>query len=138
MSKKPLTIGVTAKEASVGVETIRYYQRIGLIEQPRKPVSGYRLYSADTVTRLRFIQRAKALGFSLDEISILLLPGDSKCIEIQTLASRKLGIIKSKIHDLNAMAATLENLIHSCESNSPDQICPIIDAIAQSENKEPT
>ena len=68
MSEKPLTINVTAKKAGVGVETIRYYQRIGLINKPEKPLSGYRVYSEETVSRLCFIQRAKELGFSLAEI----------------------------------------------------------------------
>ncbi len=86
MPEKPLTINVTAKKAGIGVETIRYYQRIGLINKPEKPLSGYRVYSEETVSRLRFIQRAKELGFSLAEISNLLALGDGRCKETKELA----------------------------------------------------
>jgi MerR family mercuric resistance operon transcriptional regulator len=131
MSDRPLTINVTAKKAGVGIETIRYYQRIGLIDQPEKPLSGYRVYSEDTISRLRFIQRAKELGFSLAEISRLLALGDGSCLETKELAAHKLEIIKSKLQDLQSMASTLEKLIQSCESNPDYQGCPIITAIAQ-------
>lgn len=76
MSKKPLTINFVAKQSGVGIETIRYYQRIGLIGKPEKPLSGYRIYSEDIVARLLFIQRAKELGFSLAEIANLLALGE--------------------------------------------------------------
>ncbi|CAA9890241.1 Mercuric resistance operon regulatory protein [Candidatus Methylobacter favarea] len=131
MSDRPLTINGTAKKAGVGIETIRYYQRIGLIDQPEKPLSGYRVYSEDTISRLRFIQRAKELGFSLAEISRLLALGDGSCRETKELAAQKLEIIKSKLQDLQSMASTLEKLIKSCESNQDHQGCPIITAIAQ-------
>ena len=87
MSEKPLTINVTAKKAGIGVETIRYYQRIGLINEPEKPLSGYRVYPEETVSRLRFILRAKELGFSLAEISNLLALGDGRCMETKELAA---------------------------------------------------
>jgi MerR family mercuric resistance operon transcriptional regulator len=131
MSERPLTINVTAKKAGIGIETIRYYQRIGLIDKPEKPLSGYRVYSEDTISRLHFIQRAKELGFSLDEISRLLALGDGSCIATKELASHKLEIIKSKLQDLQSMASTLEQLIQSCESNPDYQGCPIITAIAK-------
>ncbi|MGZ8935758.1 MAG: MerR family transcriptional regulator [Methylobacter sp.] len=131
MSERPLTINLTAKKAGVGIETIRYYQRIGLIDQPEKPLSGYRVYSEDTISRLRFIQRAKELGFSLAEISRLLALGDGSCLETKELAAHKLEIIKSKLQDLQSMASTLEKLIQSCEANPDHQGCPIITAIAQ-------
>jgi Hg(II)-responsive transcriptional regulator len=129
MSEKPLTINITAKKAGIGVETIRYYQRIGLINKPEKPLAGYRVYSEKTVSRLRFIQRAKELGFSLAEISTLLALGDGRCMETKELAVHKLEIIKSKISDLQSMASTLEKLIQSCESNPDYQGCPIITAL---------
>ncbi|TSA38015.1 MAG: MerR family transcriptional regulator [Methylococcaceae bacterium] len=129
MSKKNATINTVAKKVGIGIETIRYYQRIGLIEKPEKPLSGYRTYSEATINRLLFIQRAKELGFSLVEISTLLALGDGKCEETKELASHKLEIIKSKIHDLQAIANTLETLIKSCDFNSTQQECPIIIAI---------
>jgi Hg(II)-responsive transcriptional regulator len=128
-SPKPATIKTVAQKAGIGIETIRYYQRIGLIEKPEKPLSGYRVYSEETITRLLFIQRAKELGFSLAEISNLLDLGDGSCQETKELAAHKLEIINSKLHDLQAIACTLEKLIQSCESNSPHQGCPIITAI---------
>jgi len=130
MSEKPLTINVTAKKAGVGVETIRYYQRIGLINKPEKPLSGYRVYSEETVLRLHFIQRAKELGFNLAEISNLLVLGDGgECMETKELAAHKLEIIKNKINDLQSIASTLEKLIQSCETNPDYQGCPIIKAL---------
>lgn len=131
MSKKPLTINSVAKKSGVGIETIRYYQRIGLIETPEKPLSGYRIYSEDIVSRLLFIQRAKELGFSLAEIANLLALGDGRCAEAKAAAIHKLEIIKNKLHDLQAIASTLEKLIQSCESNPAHQGCPIIMVISK-------
>lgn len=129
MSEKPLTIHRAAKKAGIGIETIRYYQHIGLIEKPGKPLSGYRVYSEQTITRLLFIQHAKELGFSLAEISTLLSLGDGSCKETKELTAHKLDIINGKLHDLQAIACVLEKLIQSCESNSTQQDCPIITAI---------
>jgi Hg(II)-responsive transcriptional regulator len=129
--KKPLTINLVAKKSGVGIETIRYYQRIGLIETPEKPLCGYRTYSEDIISRLLFIQCAKELGFSLAEIANLLALGDGRCAETKALATHKLGIIRSKLHDLQAIAITLEKLIQSCESNSAQQGCPIITVISK-------
>ena len=128
-SKKSKTIKMVAQTVGIGIETIRYYQRIGLIEQPEKPLSGYRVYSEETITRLFFIQRAKELGFSLAEIETLLAFGNGRCEEIKELAAYKLKLIKNKLHDLQAIAKTLETLIQGCESNSPHQDCPVINTI---------
>ena len=129
MTIKPLTISNTAKQAGVGIETIRYYQRIGLIAEPPKPPTGYRIYPAETVSRLLFIHRSKELGFSLSEIAILLTLGEEHCLETKNMASAKLDLIKHKIKDLQAMANTLEQLVHSCEANQTQTACPIINAI---------
>lgn len=126
-----LTINSISKKSGVGIETIRYYQRIGLIEKPEKPLSGYRVYPEEVVDRLRFIQRAKALGFNLAEIAILLALGDGKCNEAKAIAIHKLGIIQNKLHDLQAIESTLKKLIQSCEFGSSHQNCPIITAIAK-------
>ena len=127
--KKPATIQTVAQTVGIGIEAIRYYQRIGLIETPEKPLSGYRVYPEQTISRLLFIQRAKELGFSLAEISKLLALGDGSCQETKELATHKLEIVNSKLHDLQAIAATLEKLIQSCESNSVNQTCPIVTTI---------
>lgn len=131
MPKIALTISVTARKAGIGVETIRYYQRIGLIVEPQKPESGYRVYSEDTLSRLGFIQRAKQLGFTLSEISNLLLLGDGKCAETKQLASRKLANINRKLKDLHSMAHALEQLIEACDHNPLHQGCPIIKTISE-------
>ncbi|MGH8476617.1 MAG: MerR family transcriptional regulator [Methylococcales bacterium] len=131
MSKKILTINSVAKKSGLGIETIRYYQRIGLVEKPEKPKSGYRIYSEDIIARLLFIQRAKGLGFSLTEIATLMALGDGRCDETKELAVHKLEVIKTKLHDLQAMANTLEKLIESCESNSTHPGCPIISVISE-------
>lgn len=131
MTEKILTISTVAKEVGIGIETIRYYQRIGLIEEPKKPITGYRVYPDITISRLYFIKRAKELGFSLSEISNLLVLGDGMCQETKELASHKLKIIKSKINDLKSMKNTLEKLIQSCEESPSHQGCPIIDAISK-------
>lgn len=128
-SKKPDTIQIVARKVGIGIETIRYYQRIGLIEQPEKPLSGYRVYPEETIIRLLFIQRAKELGFNLTEIATLLALGTGKCSETRELAKHKLELIKSKLHDLQAISKILETLIQSCEANSDYQECPIITAI---------
>jgi len=130
MSNRKLTISVVANKVGVGVETVRYYQRIGLIQEPEKPISGYRIYPEETITRLSFILRAKQLGFTLLEISSLLELGDGKCVETKELAKKKLQSINLKISDLSSMASTLEQLIQSCDDNPLHQGCPIIKTIS--------
>ena len=85
MSAKPLTISHLAKAAGIGVETIRYYQRIGLLDEPPKPASGYRVYNKSVVARLKFIQRAKELGFTLGEIKELLSLDSDACGQTREL-----------------------------------------------------
>jgi len=131
MSSKPLTISGIGREAGVGVETIRYYQRLGLIEEPAKPSSGYRTYPCDTVARLRFIQRAKQLGFTLAEIGELLQLEASDCAQTQQIAQRKLDAVRAKIADLSAMASTLERLLEACRNDAGRRRCPIIDSLSR-------
>ena len=129
-SKKPITIKIAAKKVGIGIETIRYYQRIGLVDEPGKPLSGYRVYPEETLVRLFFIKCAKKLGFSLAEIVTLLALSDGKCSETRKIAEQKLELIKSKIHDLQAITQTLETLLLSCDANLNPQDCPIITAIS--------
>lgn len=122
-----LTIGKLAKAAGVNVETIRYYQRIGLIAEPSKPVHGYRTYPADTVERIRFIKRAQELGFTLDEITDLLSLNDRDCDEARMIAEHKQEIIQHRIDDLAAMQRELSKLINACKQNvSGQERCAII------------
>lgn len=126
-----LTIGKLAKHAGVNVETIRYYQRRGLLDEPDKPLRGYRHYPADMVKRVRFIKRAQALGFTLEEIAELLrLDAIGACAETQELATRKLALIKGKLADLTAMRKTLTVLVAQCD-NSNRRACPIIETLAR-------
>ena len=131
MSDKPLTISHVAKTAGIGVETIRYYQRIGLIDEPLKPLSGYRVYDENILARLKFIQRAKELGFTLAEIQDLLSLDANACDQTQDLAQRKIQVIQRKISDLQAMAAALDDLLKACQGNQAHAGCPIIEILSR-------
>ena len=125
-----LTIGGLADEAGVNVETIRYYQRRGLMSEPDKPTHGYRRYDATTVKRVRFIKRAQALGFTLEEIGGLLqLDEAHACAETRELASHKLAAIETKLADLAAMRKALTTLLCQCDAGAMKGNCPIIHAL---------
>ena len=125
-----LTIGSLADEAGVNVETIRYYQRRGLMPEPDKPAQGYRRYDATTVKRVRFIKRAQALGFTLEEIGGLLkLDEAHACAETRELASHKLQTIETKLADLVAMRQALTALLCQCDAGAMKGNCPIIHAL---------
>lgn len=125
-----LTIGKLAKAAGVNIETIRYYQRRGLLNEPAKPLGGYRRYSADEAKRVRFIKRAQALGFTLAEIGgLLTLDAACVCTETRTLAARKLGLIEQKMADLAAMRQVLAGLVRQCDAGDGEVACPIIDVL---------
>jgi MerR family mercuric resistance operon transcriptional regulator len=127
-----LTIGKLADAAGVNIETIRYYQRCGLLGKPAKPVSGHRRYSAEHTKRLRFIKRAQALGFTLSEVAVLLsLDQTYACAETRELAARKLAQIEQKIADLGAMQAELTALTRRCNAGECETSCPIIQELAQ-------
>jgi MerR family mercuric resistance operon transcriptional regulator len=130
MSKK-LTISTIAKEIEISVETIRYYERIGLISQPKKPDSGYRIYNDEILKKLYFIKRAKMLGFSLNEISDILAIGNKGCKKTKEIASLKLQNVRNKINDLESISKTLEELIEACDSNTEYKGCPIFSAISK-------
>ncbi|MEO8187217.1 MAG: Hg(II)-responsive transcriptional regulator [Burkholderiaceae bacterium] len=126
-----LPIGRLAANAGVNVETIRYYQRRGLLSEPHKPLNGHRRYPAESVKRVRFIKRAQVLGFTLDEIAGLLqLDLTHACAETRDLAARKLQIIEQKLADLTAMRKALAKLTRQCDSLDGTGACPIIDALA--------
>ncbi len=130
MTQAALTIGRLARKAGVNVQTIRFYQRLGLIAEPPKPPGGVRHYSSDTVGRVRFVKRAQALGFSLDEIGLLLELSDGRhCAETKALAERKLAMVEEKIGDLAAIEKALKGLITECSKGSRKSGCPIIDAL---------
>lgn len=125
-----LTIGKLARSADVNVETIRYYQRIGLLEVPRKPFGGFRKYPASDIARIHFVKRAQRLGFTLKEIAELLSLGEGRCDDVRALAEQKRALIDAQIKDLNAMRAVLDRLIHSCIEDDEPKHCSLIDALS--------
>ncbi|MFV2059697.1 MAG: Hg(II)-responsive transcriptional regulator [Gammaproteobacteria bacterium] len=127
---KPLTIGFLARAADVNIETIRYYQRVGLIKEPEKPGTGYRMYSDDVVDRIRFIKRAQSLGFSLNEIGELLELGDGHCSDIRVRAEQKCDHIEQQIKDLRKLRKVLADLILTCQKKNDDFHCPIVEALS--------
>ena len=126
------TIGKIAKAAGLGGETVRFYERLGLIAEPGRSGSGYRQYRPETVRRLQFIVRAKALGFTLQEIGKLLdlraTPG-AGCADVQARAEAKITDIEERIAQLNAMKRVLGELVAQCRSEGPLSECPILDAL---------
>ncbi len=129
---KPLTIGHLAREAGVNLETVRYYERQGLLAKPPRSASGYRLFPSDTARRLRFIRRTQQLGFSLKEIRELLSLRVSRrttSADIRTRAEAKLVDIEAKIKSLESMKKTLRKLTRVCDGRSPVAQCPILESL---------
>ncbi|MFQ5660890.1 MAG: Hg(II)-responsive transcriptional regulator [Gammaproteobacteria bacterium] len=124
-----LTIGRLAKRAGVNVETIRYYQRIGLISEPPKPGQGYRIYPAETLERIRFVKRAQELGFTLKEIEGLLALSGGGCDDVEALAQQKLEHVRAKIGDLKRLDRVLAQLLRQCRTNPDNTHCPIIETL---------
>lgn len=127
-----LTIGQLARECGVSVETVRFYERRGLVAQPPRPQAGFRKYPTNAVRRVQFIQRSKALGFSLKEIrELLLLRVDSavSCMEVKRYTEEKIGEIERKIQTLDEMRKALARLAAACRGEGPTGQCPILDAL---------
>ena len=129
MKARELTIGQVAKQAGIGVETVRFYEREGLIQEPARLPSGYRQYPPATVQRIRFIRRAKDLGFSLKEISELLslrVDPDRTCADVRRRARDKISDIDEKLASLTRMKSALERLAAKCRGKGPTAECPIL------------
>ncbi len=128
--KKPLTIGTLAKQAKVNIETIRYYQKRGLIQEPEKPTQGYRIYPKEVLSQLLFIQRAKQVGFTLTEIKeLLLLDEGVNCSEAQQMAQKKLEIVNNKLCELADIKTTLKRFIGGCKKNESADNCKMIQSL---------
>jgi Hg(II)-responsive transcriptional regulator len=127
-----LTIGQIARRAGVGVETVRFYERQGLLEEPDRRESGYRQYTEEVVFRLRFIRRAKELGFTLKEIQELVAsrsdPSATRA-DVRRQAKAKIADIEGKIRDLQRMKEALLKLTASCRGYGPASGCPILEAL---------
>lgn len=133
-----LTIGQLAEAADVGVETIRFYERQGLIAQPPRRRSGYRQYPPEAVRRVRFIRRAKELGFTLREIKELLslrVDPNTTCAEVRAMTRAKIGDVERKMVELEAIKRVLDRLAATCRGKGPTSECPILDLLDEEETR---
>lgn len=125
-----LTIAKLAREAGVNVETIRFYQRRGLLPEPPRPPGGIRHYGATEVARVRFIKAAQRIGFALDDIGQLLrLEDGTHCLEARKIAELKLADVRARLADLRRVEATLNTLVLACSTASGTVRCPLISAL---------
>lgn len=131
------TIGDVAARAAVNIETLRYYERRGIIPRPPRGASNnYRLYPPDTVRRVRFVKRAQELGFSLHEVKELLslrAAPKARCADVRTRAEQKRKDIDERIRSLRAMRKALVGLVAECAGRGPVSACPILEALASEE-----
>lgn len=128
MTTGTFRIGGLATQTRCSIETIRYYERIGLLPKPLRSEGGYRLYEDEHVKRLLYIRRARDLGFHLADIMELLDLGDDgpkACVQARAVAARHLGEVRSRIAELQAIEATLEQVVQRCDSNDED-LCPVV------------
>ncbi|MEO7725966.1 MAG: MerR family DNA-binding protein [Burkholderiales bacterium] len=136
-SPQSLTIGKVADQGGVNVQTIRYYERRGLLPKPARTAAGYRKYSDDAVRRLRFIRQAQALGFSLIEIeellSLRMQPGTT-CGDIRQHARQKMAAVDNKITELQRIKDALCALAMACQGKGPTSECPILEALESGRN----
>jgi MerR family copper efflux transcriptional regulator len=132
-----LTIGQVAAAASVNIQTIRYYERRGLVTAPQRTASGYRQYGDEAVARLRFIKHAQDLGFSLAEIQELLalrVRHAGGCATVERKARQKIELVAKRIQDLRRLKRTLERLAQACAARQPTEDCPILEALEDRAN----
>lgn len=130
---KNMTIGQLAQKADVNIQTVRYYERRGLLLALTRTDSGYRQYTDEAVNQLRFIKRAQQLGFSLEEIKELLslrVENPNACLQVKERAELKLQEVEEKLSLLQQMQITLTNLIHNCEQKQVTEPCPILDVLS--------
>ena len=133
-----MMIGELAKKSGVGIETIRYYEREGLVFPIGRKRSGYRTYDGEALSKLQFIKRSKELGFSLREIGELLSLNSNKksrCKTVKGKAQTKVAEIQAKIDDLSRMKSVLNQLIETCHSEAPSSECPILEALQGEQNE---
>lgn len=131
-TNQSLTIGEVAKRSGVGVETVRFYEREGLIAEPPRKASGYRQYPLETVDRIRFTRRAKELGFTLQEIKELFslrLAPETTCEDIRNRAEDKILEVEKKITQLTQIKKALKTLTRACEESASIRECPILEAL---------
>src|SRR5262245_23410929 len=125
-----LTVGRVARLAGVGVPTLRFYERAGILSQPARTASNYRVYSDEAVKRVRFIRRAQELGFTLKEIKELLALRVSRranCDPVRVRAEAKIADIQARIKSLRQMSRALSKFAAECEMHSPGVDCPLLE-----------
>jgi MerR family mercuric resistance operon transcriptional regulator len=130
--RSALTIGAVARGAGVHIETLRYYERRGLLSRPARSVANYRVYDAEAVRRVRLIKRAQQLGFTLAEIEELLslrAAPKARCADVRDRASAKIRDIEARIAALEAMKTALRKLVRECAGSGPVSRCPILDSL---------
>ena len=135
-----LTIGQVARRAGVGVETVRFYEREGLLEEPLRRPSGYRQYPEQAVKRIHFIKRAKLLGFSLKEINELLqlrVDAQTSCEEVKQHTEAKIAEVERKLVGLQRMRHALLQVHSLCTGQGSTSACPMLEALAQQEPLDP-
>jgi MerR family transcriptional regulator, copper efflux regulator len=133
------TIGRLAKQSNVHVETLRYYERRGLIPKPARTAGNYRMYSSDNLRRVKFIKQAQGLGFSLKEIKKLLAlraTPRAKCADVRNYAIQKIGDIQDRIRSLQRMRSSLEKLLRECSGDLPATACPILESLESEKPKD--
>ena len=128
---KKMRIGELARSVGVNVETIRYYQRIGIMGLPGKPYGGTRSYNDDDLRRLSFIRRAQELGFSLDDIRKLLELSSSDCDRVEKLAAEELTQVKARLRNLRRIELVLAKTVEQCARRKGNQPCPIIETLTE-------
>lgn len=129
-----------AFEAGVNVQTLRYYERRGLLQEPERTPSGYRSYNTEAVRTVRFVKRAQQLGFSLEEVAALLdlAAGEpDSCDAASALATEKLDQLEDKITGLTAMRDSLRQLVATCDRSPRERLCPLLEAIDHDDLPEP-
>jgi len=127
-----LTIGKVARAAAVNIQTVRYYERIGLVKPQARRDSGYRLYTSEAPRKIRFIKHAQQVGFSLGEIGALLrlrVSETSRCGEVRERTEARLRDVRERINRLRHMERVLEGLVRSCRNRVPTDPCPILKSL---------
>lgn len=134
-----LTIGKLAGRSGVSVQTVRYYERSGLLPKPSRAASGYRLYAHDAIGRLTFIKQAQQLGFSLSEIQDLLslrMQSGTTCADVRQRAREKIIAVSKKIEELQRIRSALTKLAAACRGKGPTAECPILEAMESGQDAQ--
>lgn len=131
---KGISIGEVARRTDLGVETIRFYEREGLIDEPPRKLSGYRQYPEEVIARIRFIRRSKELGFSLKEIRELIAlqrNPNATCMDVRRQTEAKIVELENKIVEFQKMRDTLTSMMSNCRNDLPVQSCPVLNALCE-------